>query len=247
MPAPRVIRFLARALVLGIVPAMAAPLLTCAASAQATCAASAQAVRLVDGDGIIHVTNVPADPRYRGLAAGSGTTAGWLRLSTRQPERHVEVIREISREHGLDPVLVQAVVGAESGFDPAAVSPKGAGGLMQLMPETAAALGVVDRFNPRENISGGVRHLRYLLDRYQGSVAMALAAYNAGEGVVDAYRGIPPYPETRQYVRRVLRDAGLSEAAGSTPRTSYRYRGPDDTLTYSNVPPAPGRGKDHQR
>lgn len=239
MSSPRVIRFLARALVLGVLPAMAGPLLTCAVSAQA--------IRLVDGDGIIHVTNVPADPRYRGLAAGSGTTAGWLRLSTGRPERHVEVIREISREHGLDPVLVQAVVGTESGFDPAAVSPKGAGGLMQLMPGTAAALGVVDRFNPRENISGGVRHLRYLLDRYQGSVAMALAAYNAGEGVVDTYRGIPPYPETQRYVRRVLRDAGLSEATGGTPRTIYRYRGPDDTLTYSNIPPAPGRGKEHQR
>lgn len=247
MPSPRVIRFLARALGLGILPAMAAPLLTCAAPAQVTCAASAQAVRLVDGDGVSHVTNVPADPRYRGLTAGSRTTAGWFRVATRQPDRHIEMIREISREHGLDPVLVRAVIGAESGFDPAAVSPKGAGGLMQLMPGTAAALGVADRFNPRENISGGVRHLRYLVDRYQGSVAMALAAYNAGEGVVDAHRGVPPYAETQQYVRRVLRDAGLSETAGSTPRTIYRYRGPDDTLTYSNIPPAPGRGRDHPR
>ena len=147
----------------------------------------------------------------------------------------------------MSPGLIEAVVRTESGFDSTAVSSKGAGGLMQLMPRTAAALGVADRFNPRENISGGVRHLRYLLDRYQGSVALALAAYNAGERVVDTYRGIPPYPETQQYVRRVLRDAGLSQASGGTPRTIYRYRGPDDTLTYSNIPPAPGRGKDHQR
>src|SRR5437588_322800 len=81
---------------------------------------------------------------------------------------------------------------------------KGAGGLMQLMPRTASALGVLDRFDPRENIRGGVRHLRYLLDRYRGNVAMAIAAYNAGTGAVDFHRGIPPYPETEQYVQRVL-------------------------------------------
>jgi soluble lytic murein transglycosylase-like protein len=90
--------------------------------------------------------------------------------------------------------LVEAVVCTESGFDPTAVSPKGAGGLMQLMPKTASALGVLDRFDPRENIRGGVRHLRYLLERYQGSVILALAAYNAGEVAVDAHRGIPPPP-----------------------------------------------------
>jgi soluble lytic murein transglycosylase len=210
-------------------------------------AASGGALHLVDDAGVVHLTNVPADPRYRGLRGATGADSGWLRLPGRSRPEHAADIREISQQYGVSAALVEAVVRTESGFDPAAVSPKGAGGLMQLMPGTAAALGVVDRFNPRESISGGVRHLRYLLDRYQGSVAMALAAYNAGEGVVDAHRGIPPYPETQQYVRRVLRDAGLSEAAGSTSRTIYRSRGPDDTLTYSNIPPAPGRGKDHGR
>ena len=209
---------------------------------------TAETVRhLVDANDVVHLTNVPADPRYRGLPGASGTTMGWLRLPPRPRAQYTADIHEISREHGVSAGLIEAVVRTESGFDPTAVSPKGAGGLMQLMPGTAAVLGVVDRFNPRENIRGGVRHLRYLLDRYQGSVAMALAAYNAGEGAVDNYRGIPPYPETQQYVRRVLREAGLSETAGGAPQTIYRSRASDDTLTYSNVPPAPSRGKDRPR
>ncbi len=210
--------------------------------------ATAEAARhLVDGDGVVHLTNVPTDPRYRGFPGATGTSTGWLRLRARSLPRYATEIQEITREHGVSPELVTAVIRAESGSDPAAVSPRGAGGLMQLMPGTAATLGVVNRFDPRENISGGVRHLRYLLDRYQGRVALALAAYNAGEGVVDAYRGIPPYPETQEYVRRVLRDAGLGESAGETSQTLYRYRVADDTLIYSNLPPAPGRGKDHRR
>jgi soluble lytic murein transglycosylase len=209
--------------------------------------ASEIARHLVDADGVVHLTNVPADPRYLGLAAGASTTTGRLRLPPSLSPQYAVEIREIARQHGVSPRLITAVMRTESGFDPAAVSPKGAAGLMQLMPATAAALGVVDRFDPRESIRAGVRHLRYLLDRYQGSVALALAAYSAGEAVVDTYRGIPPYPETQQYVRRVLKEAGLGEAAGGTPQTIYRYRGPDDTLTYSNVQPAPRRGKDRPR
>jgi soluble lytic murein transglycosylase-like protein len=202
--------------------------------------AAGQATRLVDADGITHVTNVPLDPRYRGLPGAAGREAGWSRLTGHARGRHHAAIHEISRQHGVSPALVEAVVRAESGFDPGAISPKGAGGLMQLMPATAAALGVTDRFEPRQSISGGVRHLRYLLDRYRGSVALALAAYNAGEAAVDSHRGVPPYPETRQYIRRVLTDAGMSASIPGTGPTLYRYRGLDDTLTYSNRPPAPG-------
>jgi hypothetical protein len=130
--------------------------------------ASETARHLVDASGVVHLTNVPADPRYRGLPGATGTSTGWLRLPPRSWARYAAEIQEIAREHGVSPGLITAVVRTESGFDPAAVSPKGAGGLMQLMPGTAAALGVADRFNPRENIRGGVRHLRYLLDRYRG-------------------------------------------------------------------------------
>lgn len=198
--------------------------------------ASDSARRLVDTDGVVHLTNVPADPRYRGLPGASGTSAGWLRLPPRVRTRYTADIQEIAREHGVSPALVEAVVATESGFDPAAVSPKGAGGLMQLMPRTASALGVVDSFDPRENIRGGVRHLRYLLERYHGSVVLALAAYNAGEGAVDTHRAVPPYPETQQYVQRVLRRAGLADSLAGA-EALYRYVGPDDVMTYSNLPP----------
>ena len=198
--------------------------------------APADALRLVDGEGVVHLTNVPADPRYRTRPGSSGTAAGWLGLPPSAWAAYAGDVREISRRHGVSAELVRSVIRIESAFDPTAVSPKGAGGLMQLMPLTAAALGVTDRFDPRENIAGGVRHLRYLLDRYHGNVSMALAAYNAGEAAVDAYRGIPPFPETRAYVERVLRLAGQAAASG-TRQVIYRYVGPDETVTYSNLPP----------
>jgi soluble lytic murein transglycosylase-like protein len=110
-----------------------------------------------------------------------------------------------ARRHGLDPALVLAVVHVESGFRPDAVSPKGARGLMQLMPGTATRLGVEDSFDPEQNLDGGTRHLGDLIARYGGDVKRALAAYNAGEGAVERHRGVPPYGETRAYVRNVLR------------------------------------------
>jgi hypothetical protein len=109
-----------------------------------------------------------------------------------------------ARKHGLDPELVLAVVGVESAFQPDAVSPKGAQGLMQLMPGTADSLGVEDAFDPGQNLDGGVRHLGSLLTLYDGDLSRALAAYNAGEGAVARHGGIPPFRETREYVKKVL-------------------------------------------
>ncbi len=199
--------------------------------------ASAGALRLIDGEGVVHFTNVPGDPRYRGLTGTSVTFSGRaIRLRTPWV-LYASEIHEISLQYDVDPTLVQAVIQVESAFNPSAVSRKGAGGFMQLMPRTASALGVFDRFDPRENIRGGVRHLRYLLDRYRGNVALAIAAYNAGEGAVDFHRGIPPYPETEQYVQRVFRQADVSEVRGGSPQAIYRSPGPDDSLIYSNLPP----------
>ena len=112
---------------------------------------------------------------------------------------------DIARRHGADPNLVMAVIAVESGFRPDAVSPKGALGMMQLMPATAAELGVADPLDPEQNLDGGVRHLQGLLKRYKGNHRLALAAYNAGEKAVDRSGGVPPYPETWEYLDRVLR------------------------------------------
>ena len=194
--------------------------------------------RWLDPDGVAHFTNAPTDPRFQKTGSVSGTTQGWLRLPEGISPRFSEEIREIAARHGVAADLVEAVIRVESAFNPRAVSNKGAQGLMQLMPRTASTLGVRNVFDPRENIEGGVRHLRSLLDKYPGSVPLALAAYNAGEKAVDYYRGIPPYPETQQYVQKVLGSGGTGN--GKFVRTIvYRYTETDGTVTITNIP----RGK----
>jgi len=194
----------------------------------------------VDEEGVTHLTNAPTDPRFRRLSGGvSGSASGWLAVPQAvRGNRWAQEIEEIAARYGVDSALVHAVIRAESAFNPWAVSRKGAQGLMQLMPRTASALGVKDSFNPRDNIEGGVRHLRYLLDRYPGNVSLAVAAYNAGEGAVDYYGGIPPFPETQQYVQRILqRGADASSGSASAPeRLIYRSEDADGTVIFSNIP-----------
>ncbi len=113
------------------------------------------------------------------------------------------IIDEAAREHGVSRDLIRAIIETESEFDPLAVSPRGACGLMQLMPGTMSRFGVADCFDARENVAAGTRLLKVLLTRYQGSIDLSVAAYNAGEGAVARHRGIPPYGQTRAYVRKV--------------------------------------------
>lgn len=116
----------------------------------------------------------------------------------------LSMISQISKKHGVDEKLVKALVQQESGFNPKAKSHCGAMGLMQLMPSTAKTLGVTDAYNPVQNVDGGVRHLKWLLSKYNGNVVLALAAYNAGSGAVDKYQDVPPYAETQNYVKKIL-------------------------------------------
>jgi len=132
------------------------------------------------------------------------------------------IVSKVSREHNLDPKLIDAVVRVESDYNVRALSHKGAMGLMQLMPATARRLSVLDPFDPEQNIRGGVREFSRLVDRYAGNLALALAAYNAGEGAVQKYRGIPPYNETRNYVRKIM--SIYTGKPYSLGKTSYRKK-----------------------
>ena len=161
---------------------------------------AAEIYQFVGRDGSISLTNVPSDSRYRKIEIESS------RFHTTLSERELEpVIRRHSSLHQLHPALIRAVIKAESDFDPRAVSRSGAIGLMQLMPQTAMRLDVRDMYNPDDNVGGGTKYLRQLLDRFHGNLPLALAAYNAGETAVDRYQALPPFDETRQYVRKVLR------------------------------------------
>jgi len=207
----------------------------------------------IDENGVARFTNAPTTPDYRLLQPGVLPSASRLTASSIDG-----LIEAFAAEHSIDSALIRAVIRAESNFNHRAVSRKGAQGLMQLMPATIWRLSVGDAFDPHENIGAGVRYLRQLLDQFQGDLTLALAAYNAGENAVLRYRGVPPYQETREYVRKVLSQyrrtrgepsrirvaSAVSRAAESRPPPPpppppalYKAHEASGAVLYSNIPP----------
>ena len=187
-----------------------APLLAMTTWMFGCAAAHADIYAFTDGAGVIHYSNVPTDSRYERLIAdppaprGSSTPPG-AELRAKAAAL-ADLIDEAARHAEVSPALLRAVIAVESAFDPRAVSPKGAQGLMQLRPATARRYGVSHPFDPRDNLRGGASYIRDLLKRYGNDIELALAAYNAGEDAVDRHgRTIPPFPETQAYVPAVLR------------------------------------------
>ncbi|MCF8104078.1 MAG: lytic transglycosylase domain-containing protein [Desulfohalobiaceae bacterium] len=150
-----------------------------------------------DENGVLHFTDMPDADHYRPFLTFDPD-------HNTDREQILRLIRKYSRQHGLDPKLVQAVLAVESNYDPQARSAKGAEGLMQIMPATQDELGLLDPYDSAQNIEAGVRYLKQMLDSHQ-SLELALAAYNAGPGKVEQYQGVPPFPETRRYIEKVLR------------------------------------------
>ncbi|MDQ1331825.1 MAG: hypothetical protein QG578_2095 [Thermodesulfobacteriota bacterium] len=162
--------------------------------------------KFIDENGVVHFTNVPANPSYQyRLFIKDYNSRKPLRISSYSPDVYDDMITEASRRHGIAFPLLKAVIKVESDFNPRAVSRAGALGLMQIMPVNAKAFGMRDPFDPRENILTGTQYFRELLERFNGKLHLALAAYNAGPTVVDRYNSIPPIKETEDYVEMVMK------------------------------------------
>ena len=162
--------------------------------------AAADIYLYIDSQGIMHFTNVPTSSDYQIYVKERPRRQG-NKMDTNRFDRYID---EAATLHGVDFPLLKAVIRAESAFDPKAVSKKGALGLMQIMPANLEAFRVHDPFDPWQNIMGGTRYLKALIQRFEGQVPLALAAYNAGPRAVDTHRGIPPIRETEAYVKKVM-------------------------------------------
>jgi soluble lytic murein transglycosylase-like protein len=209
--------------------------------------AEAQIYSWRDASGTLVLSNKPRTDGSRDMTTYAVGGASQMRTTTRPAAsrdrtRFDDFIEQYATSSGVSPDLVRAVIQAESGFNPRAISPKGAMGLMQLMPATARELGVDNPFHPADNIRGGVTYLARLLARYDQNVELALAAYNAGPTSVERYgNAVPPYRETRDYIRRITARSMASATPPPPPPVIYKWTDIVDgqpRVRYSNVAPA---------
>lgn len=202
---------------------------------------------LQDKDGNITLTNEygGGKKKTRSIGKSHGKRSSYSSPGLKVPKKYLVKIRKYARKYNVKEKLVIAVCRAESGFNPFAVSHKGAVGIMQLMKDTAIQYGVVNRYNVDQNLDAGIRHLKYLYQKYNRNLPLTLAAYNAGENAVKKYGGIPPYKETRTYIKRVMRFMGLSYGGYSSPGAStkiYQYRNAQGKLVITDTYPSNANG-----
>jgi soluble lytic murein transglycosylase-like protein len=195
----------------------------------------------IDEDGVRHFTNLPPVKPVWDLKITGSVPLPSPDTTKSKSEAYDTIIERYAGAYQLDPSLIRSIIAQESGFNAKAVSSKGARGLMQLMPATAARLGVKNSFDPEENIRGGVRHFRTLMDNFGNNVTLSLAAYNAGENLVQRLGRIPDYKETRDYVESITRRYGKKDLSAETQQQKYpatfRFTDQDGVLHLTNIPP----------
>jgi len=225
---------------------LALPILFCPQPAQA------EIVVRQDQNGDLYITNIETDwlgkknnkkpsppPKRINPSSSSPSSSSDYTI----PAQYLAKIRQLAKKYQVQESLIISVARAESSFNPHAVSHKGAVGIMQLMKDTAIQYGVNNRYNADENLEAGVRHLKYLYEKYNHNLSLTLAAYNAGEEAVKKYNGVPPYSETRDYIKRVMRYMGMNYTEYSQSTTIYQYRTKDGSLMITDSYPTNAVGE----